>query len=85
MVHLINQTGARRRSFGPHVPVRDGRLVLHHAAGNETATSLVTRQKLGTRMDGDALVIDLPVMDLFDVITVRPAPVREDGRGGAAS
>ncbi|MFV2178953.1 hypothetical protein [Actinomadura sp. LOL_011] len=77
-VHLLNQTGARRRSFGPHVPVGNGRLVLHHATGNESATSLVTRQELDTRMDGRALVIDLPVIDLFDVISIRPAPVREN-------
>ncbi|MEV5828726.1 alpha-amylase family protein [Spirillospora sp. NPDC052242] len=85
VVHLLNQTGARRRSFGPHVPVGDGRLVLHRATGDESAVSLVTRQELGTRMDGGALVIDLPVIDLFEVVRIRSATVREDVRRAAAS
>ncbi|GGV29383.1 hypothetical protein GCM10010182_60610 [Actinomadura cremea] len=78
VVHLLNQTGVRRRSFGPHVPVGNGHLVLHHATGDESATSLVTRRKLSTRVEGRALVIDLPVIDLFDVISIRSATVREN-------
>ncbi|QFG21253.1 alpha-amylase family protein [Actinomadura sp. WMMB 499] len=79
VVHLLNQTGARRRSFGPHVPVREGWLVLRHATGDESATSLVTRRELGTRPDGHSLVIDLPVLDLFEVISIRSAAVPENG------
>ncbi|MFD0899307.1 beta-galactosidase [Actinomadura sediminis] len=85
VVHLLNQTGLRRRSFGPHVPVADGRLMLHRATGNESVTSLTTRRRLGARMDGDVLVIDLPVIDLFEVICIRPATVPEEARGGGAS
>ncbi|WP_026401411.1 alpha-amylase family protein [Actinomadura rifamycini] len=85
VVHLINQTGARRRSFGPHVPVGGGRLVLHHATGDESAVSLVARRELGTRMEGSALVIDLPVIDLFDVISIRSARARADTGEAAAS
>ncbi|TDC98366.1 alpha-amylase family protein [Actinomadura sp. 7K507] len=73
VVHLLNQTGARRRSFGPHVPVGDGHLVLHRATGNESATALVAGQKLATRLDEHGLDIALPAIDLFEVIRIRSA------------
>ncbi|MGC7101047.1 beta-galactosidase trimerization domain-containing protein [Amycolatopsis lurida] len=71
VVHLLNQTGARRRSFGPHVPVGEGRLVIRNATGDERATALVARRELPARRDGDALVIDLPVIELFEVVRIR--------------
>ncbi|HSA49329.1 MAG TPA: hypothetical protein VLH10_04350 [Yinghuangia sp.] len=73
VVHLLNQTGARRRSFGPHLPITGGRLVVHDATGDERATALVAGRELATRRDGDALVIDLPAVDLFEVVRIRTA------------
>ncbi|MEQ0558232.1 alpha-amylase family protein [Amycolatopsis sp. NEAU-NG30] len=69
VVHLLNQTGARRRSFGPHIPVRDGRLVVHGATGPATAS--VARHELPARPEGDVLTVDLPVIDLFEVVRIR--------------
>ncbi|UGQ11410.1 beta-galactosidase trimerization domain-containing protein [Yinghuangia sp. ASG 101] len=73
VVHLLNQTGARRRSFGPHVPIAHGRLVLRDATESTRADALVAARELATRRRGEALVVDLPVLDLFEVVRIRPA------------
>ncbi|GAA3392793.1 alpha-amylase family protein [Cryptosporangium minutisporangium] len=73
VVHLLNLTGAGRRSFGPHVPIDGGHLVLRRAAGNERATALVAGRELTVRRNEDALVVELPTIDLFEVVRIRPA------------
>ncbi|NGY65274.1 hypothetical protein G7043_40905 [Lentzea sp. NEAU-D13] len=78
VAHLLNQTGARRRSFGPHVPITGGRLLIHGATGHEQATALVAGRDLPVRQVEGTLVIDLPTVDLFEVVRVRHP--HEEGR-----
>ncbi|HET6703995.1 hypothetical protein [Amycolatopsis sp.] len=66
---MLNESGARRRSFGSHVPVRDG-LLLRDATGGERATALVAGHELPARCDGDALVVGPPVLGLFEVVHI---------------
>jgi hypothetical protein len=73
VIHLLNQTGSRRKSFGPHVPVEGGRLRLKGAAGE--VETLVSRTPLSTSRDGDVLTIDLPKLELFEVVRVPLAAV----------
>lgn len=68
VVHLINQTGARRKSFGPHVPIRGGRLRVRGAG--KTAELLVSDEAATVGRDGDATVIDLPTLELFEVVRI---------------
>jgi hypothetical protein len=72
VVHLLNQTGSRRRSFGPHVPITGGRLVVRGTTGHEQVTALVAGIDLRARQEEETLVIDLPAIDLFEVVRVRP-------------
>ncbi|MEB5967384.1 alpha-amylase family protein [Comamonas testosteroni] len=67
LLHLLNQTGARRKSFGPHVKVRDGRICVH---GGVQAKSLVTGKIIESNVVGDDLHIQLPDLELYDVISV---------------
>lgn len=68
VIHLINQTGARRKSFGPHVPVTDGRIRIKK--GTEAVQFLVSGAGPAVSTDGDDIVIDLPKLDLFEVVRV---------------
>ena len=69
--HLINHSGVRRRSYAAHLPVAGGVLRLRGRGGqNLRARSLRTGSDLATREDGEELLIDLPVIGLFDVVTV---------------
>jgi hypothetical protein len=67
VIHLLNQTGARRKSFGPHVPVSGGSLRIKDGA---EACSLVTGGILNCHFEGDYLSIDLPTLELFDVLKI---------------
>jgi hypothetical protein len=71
VLHLINQSGAKRRSFGPHVPIAGGRVRLHDVAGTWRATALVSGEELPLGRDGNDLDIDLPRLELFEVVHVR--------------
>ncbi|MFC4376273.1 alpha-amylase family protein [Nocardia halotolerans] len=73
VVHLLNQTGAQRHSFGPHIPVSGGRLVLHGTDMSYRATALVAGHDLESRQDRTASIIELPVIDVFEVVRIRPA------------
>ncbi|MEU4650203.1 alpha-amylase family protein [Nocardia fluminea] len=73
VVHLLNQTGAQRRSFGPHIPVSGGRLVLPRSDTDHRARALVGGHDLDTRREDGQLIIELPVIDLFEVVRIRPA------------
>lgn len=71
VIHVLNHTGARRRSYGPHVPITGGRLRL---AGRGREKVSVEALLAGLTLDAvavnDDLVINLPPLELFEVITV---------------
>ncbi len=69
VVHLINLSGARRKGFGPPLPVVGGRLRLPLSAGG-TATSLVTGQGCVTSSESESISVELPPLGLFDVIVI---------------
>lgn len=67
IVHIINQTGERRRSFGPHLPLRGGTLILTQPVAGGTA--LVTGAALQASVDREGAVrVALPDIELFEVI-----------------
>lgn len=68
VIHLINQTGARRKSFGPHVSVAGGTVRIRNGA--KDIELLVSKTGAKVRSDGGDLVIDLPPLELFEVIRV---------------
>ncbi|WP_173089117.1 beta-galactosidase trimerization domain-containing protein [Devosia sp. 1635] len=68
VIHLINQTGARRKSFGPHVPVEGGTLRIKGASG--TADFLVSGSAANISESEDGIEITLPRLDLYEVIRV---------------
>lgn len=67
VIHIINQTGWRRKSFGPHVPVEGG---VVRVKGGKSARLLVSGDAPKTRQVEDVLVIDLPSLGLFEVLCV---------------
>lgn len=68
VVHLINQTGARRKSFGPHVPVRGARLVVNGQGG--TARALVSSTEFAGSPEAGSTVYDLPELGLYEVVVI---------------
>lgn len=68
VIHLINQTGARRKSFGPHVPVSGGSIRVSKGIGQPQF--LVSQAAPTTRREGADLVIDLPTLELFEVVRI---------------
>lgn len=70
VVHVLNHTGAGRRSFGPHIPLSSGRLTVRNASPEAKATALVSGRQLNTRRAGSSLVIELPAVDLFEVVRI---------------
>jgi hypothetical protein len=72
VIHLLNQTGARRKSFGPHVPVEGGKLRIKGASA--AVETLVSRSPVSTHLDGDVLTIELPRLELFEVVHVALPP-----------
>lgn len=71
VLHLINQSGAKRRSFGPHLLVTGGRVRLHDVTGTWRATALVSGEELPSGRDGNGVIIELPPLELFEVVHVR--------------
>lgn len=69
VVHLLNLSGARHRTFGPHVTITGGRLRLHGVRGAR-AEALVAERSVPLRQDGDDAVLDLPPLELFEVIRI---------------
>lgn len=71
VLHLLNHSGLRRRSYGPHLPVAGGCLRVVGRAGEQLyATALVADRELGCSADGDDLVVELPTLGLFEVVTL---------------
>lgn len=67
VIHLLNQTGARRKSFGPHVPIVGG---VVRVRGGRDARSLVSGMAVPSRTLESELVIELQTLQLFDVLVV---------------
>ncbi|KPH04779.1 beta-galactosidase trimerization domain-containing protein [Rhizobium acidisoli] len=68
LIHLINQSGARRKSFGPHIPIAGGSIRVRGGTGQPRL--LVSAMSPPTRLEGDELIIELPSLDLFEVVHV---------------
>lgn len=71
VIHIINQSGARRKSFGPHIPVFGGKIRVRNRAGSPVL--LNSRQSVKTVVDGEHLVIELPPLELFEAVYVPDA------------
>jgi hypothetical protein len=69
VVHLTNLSGIQRNSVGAPIPVAGGQLRLEGAAGR-AARALVSGTECPARDEGDTLVIDLPEIELFEVIQI---------------
>ncbi|WP_205857417.1 alpha-amylase family protein [Phytoactinopolyspora endophytica] len=70
VVHLINHTGARRRSYGPHVPISGGHLRLIGLAADARVDAMVAGIQLEARSEGAEFVVELPTIQLFEVIVI---------------
>ncbi|CAN7710538.1 beta-galactosidase trimerization domain-containing protein [Neorhizobium tomejilense] len=68
VIHLINQTGARRKSFGPHIPVSGATIRVRNGTG--TPKLLKSRTTPSTRFEEDHMLIELPELELFEVLYV---------------
>ena len=68
VMHLLNQTGYRRKSFGPHVPISGGKIRVKGASG--AAELLVSRTQPVSSIEDGVLTIELPTLELFEVIRV---------------
>jgi hypothetical protein len=69
VIHLINHSGVRRRTYGPHFPFSGGQLRLHGGASRELKVqALVAGTPLETRAEGNDLLIELPTIELFEVV-----------------
>lgn len=69
VLHLINHSGVRRRTYGPHLPYSGGLVRLHGAAATEPAVkALVAGTPLRTHHEGDDVVVELPTIELFEVL-----------------
>ncbi|WP_262268849.1 alpha-amylase family protein [Microvirga yunnanensis] len=68
VVHLVNQSGARRKSFGPHLAIKGGRLRLRGAGMTRNPELLVSGETAAARESNGDLVIDLPPIELFEVV-----------------
>ena len=69
VIHLINQSGARRKSFGPHIPITGGRIRIA-GAGRAQPELLVSKDKGRTGQQSGDLTVDLPALELFEVVRV---------------
>lgn len=72
VIHLLNHSGLRRRTYGPHFPFSGGSLRLHGGAEKELkAEALVAGTPLKTRSEGSDLLIELPTIELFEVVHLK--------------
>lgn len=71
VLHLINQSGARRRSFGPHLTVAGGKIRVSGLGDDVRAEALVSGQELHVLQEGCDAVVALPPVELFEVLRVR--------------
>jgi hypothetical protein len=73
VVHLLNFSGARRKSFGPPLPVTGASLRLPGSSHGVRARALVAGLDCPLRRDGEELIVELPVLGLFEVVVVSDA------------
>jgi len=71
VIHLINLSGARRKNFGPVIDLDGGALRLRGWSGATQARALVAGANCNTSLDGGDLVVELPRLGRFEVITVK--------------
>lgn len=77
--HLINIGGARRRGFAAPVPISGARLRVPSGLG-PAVRSLVNEDGCRTVDYGDTLTVELPPIELFEVITIGPGDAEADHR-----
>jgi hypothetical protein len=65
IIHLLNMSGARRQSFGAHLPILDGLIKVPQGL-NVTAQALKADMELSVK-DGQ---ISLPTLDLYEVVVL---------------
>jgi hypothetical protein len=70
VVHLINQSGVRRRSVGAHLPIEGGRMRVRGGATARRVECLAAGVEAPFTRDGDDILIDLPRLELFEVVKV---------------
>ncbi len=78
VVHLVNESGARRRSFGPHLKIEGGRLTVRGDTGAAAPELLVSKEAPDVHKEGSDLVIDLPPLELFEVVRIPMASPIDD-------
>lgn len=73
VVHIINQTGEKRRTFGPHVALGGGSLKVSKRVAS--AKALVTGKTLEFIRNGDGTdCVLLPELGLFEVVLIQLTP-----------
>lgn len=72
VVHVLNLSGARRKSFGPEIGITGGRLSVPLPESPVSARSLATGTDLTVSWVDGRLDVELPKIGLFDVITIVP-------------
>lgn len=78
VVHLLNHSGARRRSFGPPLPVRGVTVGVSADGGLPTARALVADVLCEVTDGGDgSAVVHVPQVDLFEVLVLHPMTIEE--------
>jgi hypothetical protein len=71
VIHLINLSGARRKNFGPYIDLDGGTLKLRDWPGATEACALVAKENCKTRRHGNDLLVELPRLGRFEVITIK--------------
>jgi hypothetical protein len=71
VVHLLNMSGVRPRAFSRPLTVSGGRLRWPVSTGPVTATALVAGVELAPRQVEGEWVLDLPPLDLFEVLQIK--------------
>ncbi len=70
VVHVLNLSGARRKSFGPEIDINGGHLRVPMQAGAVVGRSLVAGCELPVEWEDGGVVVTLPKIGLYDVITI---------------
>lgn len=84
VVHVINLSGARRKSFGPAIPIVGGVLRVPTADPDATAFSLTANAACTTEWENGVLIVSLPDIGQFDVIVISAAGTSTTGQEDAA-
>ncbi|WP_022731349.1 alpha-amylase family protein [Thalassospira lucentensis] len=71
VIHLINQSGMRTRSVGPHLPISGGVLRIKDGVG--PARLLKSDKEIEGQTEDGALVLELPELGLYEVVVLPEA------------